>query len=149
MEFLKEWSFCVCLSLICAVILSLFTPEGRMKSFYKMLISVFVFVSFLYPFKDVKSFDFNFDSLKDNVSLSENINTSYENMINKKISDVLSENGIKSASVSSDISVNAETSEIEIVRVSIAVSDEYDKEKVKNIVFEKLGIIAEVRGLGE
>ena len=54
MEYFKQWTICVCISLILAVIFSSFEPEGKMKSFCKLLVGLFVFVSFIYPLKDIK-----------------------------------------------------------------------------------------------
>ncbi|MCR5208118.1 MAG: hypothetical protein K6C14_06555 [Eubacterium sp.] len=52
MEFLKQWTQCVCLTLIGAAGLSFLSPHGKMKGFYNTVIALFVFISFLLPFKD-------------------------------------------------------------------------------------------------
>ena len=61
MDFLKNWIFSVCLTLILAVIFSVMTPKGSLGKFYKMIISMFIFVSFLYPVSNAKASDFKID----------------------------------------------------------------------------------------
>lgn len=148
MEFLKEWCFCICVSLIIVVVFSIFTPSGKMKGFYKILLSLFVFISFLYPIKDfninafeLKEIDLEYDGIK--------ASNAYEKTVNGQIEDFLKSEGVKGAVVSSEIDVDYENSEIEIKSVRIAISDDYDKKTVKNKVFEKLGINAEVVDIGD
>ena len=149
MEFLKEWTFCVCVSLVIAVILSLFTPQGRMKSFYKMLIALFVFVSFLYPFRHFKMQDFpSADKLSTSFSVSEEGN-SYELLINRKVTDVLTEKGFVGASVSSRADYDVQRGEITLHSVRVAVPDEYDTAEVQALLLEALGIHAEVIHIGD
>lgn len=148
MDFFKQWCFCICVSLIIAVIFSLFTPVGRMKMFYKIMISLFVFVSFLYPFQNVSLSDINFDNIKATQE-SEANSAAYEDMVNKQITEALEKNGVKSTSVSSKISVDYMSGEVIIEKVRVAISDEYDKNRVKEIVFSEIGINAEVASLGE
>ncbi len=147
MAFVKQWCLCVCISLVFAVIFSLFTPRGNMKSFYRILISFFVFISVLYPLKNIDLKAFNFD--KNIIAESENNTAPYSDMINKKITETLESKGITGASVSSDVSIDYSTYEISIDSVKVAVSDGYDKNEVKKIIFDSLGINAEVRGIGD
>ena len=148
MEFLKQWCFCVCISLIIAVIFSVFTPRGRMKSFYKILLSLFVFISFIYPIKDFNINAYEIGDVKLKYEESEEAKV-YENAVNKQVKDFLESEGIKGAAVSSEIDVNFENNEAEIKSVRIAIGSVYDKNEVKKKVFEKLGINAEVVGIGE
>lgn len=145
MEFLKEWSFCVCCSLVAAVILSLFAPKGRMNSFYKMIISLFIFISFLYPFKDFQAFELKIPEL----SVYEDVNSPYCIMAEKEIKKVLEENGIIGAGVICEVNSDYKTGEIEIVSVQISIPDEYDAKEVEKTVFEKLGINAKVIYVGQ
>ncbi len=147
MEFVKEWCLCVCISLIVAVIFSLFTPKGSMNGFYKILISFFVFISFLYPLKNA---DFGGFDISDTV-IAENENNAspYCEMINSEVKSTLKSKGITGISVSSDVSVDYNSSEIDIKKVTVSVSDGYDKNEVKKIIFDSLGITAEVNGIGD
>lgn len=148
MEFIKQWCFSICVSLIAAVIFSLFTPKGRMNGFYKILLSFFIFVSFLYPLKD---FNINDVKIKDFAidNYSEDYSKIYEDKVNREIENVLKENGVTGAVVSSEININYEKSEIDIKSVRVAVSADENKENVKELVFEKTGINAEVISVGE
>jgi len=149
MEFLKEWTFCVCVSLVIAVILSLFAPQGRMKSFYKMLIALFVFVSFLYPFRHFRMPDFpSAEKISPSFSASEE-GSSYELLINRQVTDVLTEKGIVGSSVSSSAHYDAQSGEITLHSVRVAVPDEYDTAEVQALLLEALGIHAEVIHIGD
>ena len=148
MSFFKQWFLCVCISLVCAVIMSLFAPRGNMSRFYKTLISFFVFVSFIYPLKGLDISSFSLPEFSSYVSDGES-EKAYEYTVNEQVKSVLKQNGIDGAAVSSDISVNYENGEITVKNVRVCVADEYDKNEVKGIVFDSLGIQAEVFGIGE
>ena len=148
MGFFKQWCLCVCTALIAAVILSLFTPGGSMKRFYKTLISLFVFISFLYPLRD---FDIKALSLVPYSIQSEASDSTlqYEALLNEKINEELRKNGITGASVMSSVSLDYESGELRVNKVKIAVGSRYSKEEVKKTVFDSLGIDAEVTAIGE
>ena len=148
MDFFKEWSFCVCITLVTAVIFSLFSPQGIMKQFYKVIISLFVFISFIYPLKDFSASDIKLDSLSVITELSDNTNSGYENQINAMIKSFLKDKGIVGANVSSSVSVDSENSQIEIKQVTVSIPDEYNCDDVSNMIFEEYGINAKVVYLG-
>lgn len=147
MELLKDWTACICITLVVAVAFSLITPKGKMASFYKILISLFIFLSFIYPLKNT-SFELN---NRDPIFNAEYVEDSYENsvaqMLESKINTVLNENGIKNSSII--VKVKQTNDNIEINSVSVAISDEYEITDVKEIIFEKLGINAEVHKFGD
>lgn len=149
MAFLKEWTFCVCCSLTAAVILSLLAPSGHMNRFYKLLIGLFVFVSFLYPFRDFKGVDFSLEptaSAEEEEALQ---NSVYQLTAEQQIKTVLAENNISGASVTCDIAVDYDSGEISLNAVQIAVPDDYDCEAVADVVWQQLGVKARVIHLGE
>lgn len=147
MSLLKDWTACICVTLVVAVIFSLLMPKGKMSSFYKMIISLFVFLSFIYPLKntsfDLKPIQSSFDYQQVESSNEKMLNT----MIETQISTLLLDNKIENSSVIANVIQNE--NEIEIKSVSIAISENYDIEEVKSIVFENLGINAEVHKLGD
>lgn len=149
MTFLKEWTFSVCTTLVIAVVFSLFTPKGRMKDFYKIIISLFIFISFLYPFKSLDAADFDFSSADSISSINDGAQSSYEESINTQVKSVLTENGINGADVSSRVSFDMQSGEITVESVQIAISDEYNANEVENLVFEKIGINAKVIYVGQ
>lgn len=149
MDFLKEWTFCVCVSLMVAVTVSLFTPKGRMQRFYRLLISLFVFVSFLYPFSGLSGERFSLEDWQLETPAVEENNAVYETAVNAQIKALLEERGVIGASVQSRLKADYATGEITVEDVQIAVPDEYNKEEIANAVFETLGINARVIYLGE
>ena len=148
MEFFKQWCFCVCVTLVLAVIFSLFTPRGSMKRFYKILISVFIFTSFLYPFKD-----FGAKQLKLSNPLSEittdTAQSPYNLLVQSEIQKALKNAGYNSCNVTAKTSVDYKSGEISIVEVTISIPDGYDKDKIQSAVFDKTGIKARVIYVGE
>ncbi|MBR1762750.1 MAG: hypothetical protein IJ731_05225 [Eubacterium sp.] len=149
MSFFKEWSFCVCLTLIISVVFSVFAPKGEMKRIYKIMLSVFIFISFIYPFSDFDSSAFHIDTSSGILEINENSGSAYETEINMKIKEFLIEKGIVGANVSSSVRFNAESSELEIKEVVISIPDEYSSEDVESLVFDELGINSRVVYVGE
>ena len=149
MNFFKEWSLCVCISLVISVVFSLFTPQGNMKSFYKIMLGIFIFVSFIYPFGNFSAADFKTDILYDTFELNENASEGYENQINSSVKKLLSDNNIIGANVSSSADFNIESGELEIKEIVIYLPDEYSKKDVESLAFSELGINARVVNLGE
>ncbi len=149
MAFLKEWTFCVCCSLIAAVIFSMLAPSGHMNRFYKLLIGLFVLISFLYPFRDFKGIDFYFDEAFPQAEAEERQGNIYQQTAEKQIKAVLTENNIVGVSVTCDVQVDYDSGEIRLNAVQIAVPDEYDCDVVGDLLFQKLGVKAKVIHLGE
>ena len=148
MDFFKEWIFCVCATLIISVVFSLFTPQGSMKDFYKIAISIFIFISFLYPFKNFDISDIQIDSSQQILDINNESNKSYESEINAQIKALLKKEGIVGANVSSKVRFDIEETELEIKEVVISIPDEYSKSSVEKLVFDELGINSEVVYIG-
>ena len=117
-----------------------------MGKFYKVIISVFIFISFLYPLTD-----FSFDDFK----IDFNFSTEYENLVESSakqeiefsVSKVLTDNEIYNSSISAEVRQNGD--EIEINRILVSVTDKYNVDEVKDLLFKNLGIVAEVKRIGE
>lgn len=146
MDFIKNWTFSVCATLIISVIFSVVSPKGTMGKFYKVIISLFIFASFIFPLTDFDSSDFfrEFDFESEYQTVVED---TAEIKVKSIIEAELEKNGIKSAVVSCEASES--DNEISIDKVTIAVADAYECESVKDIVFNSLGIVAEVKHIGE
>lgn len=144
MEFLKQWTICICVTLVIASIFSVLTPSGRLNRFYKIIISLFIFTSFLYPLKNFNISDFSIDF--DNIESVDSIEKSYQNMVDIEVKSYLDNNGYNGCSVSSNISYN--NNEIIVESVKIAVPDNYVLSDVKNDVYNNLGINAQVYNIG-
>lgn len=146
MDYVKSWTFCICITLIISVILSTLAPKGSMGRFYKVIISTFIFLSFLYPLSDFNiadfKLDFDFDSEYENV-----VETAAKTQIESAVEAVLNENGIPASIVTASVFQSGE--ELVISSVKISVADSYSVDEVKDIVFKELGVVAEVKHIGE
>lgn len=145
MDYIKSWTFCICITLVCAVIFSLLAPRGTMGRFYKIIISMFIFMSFLYPLSEFDagqfSADFDFE-----VGYSDTLSSAAAVEVKTLIEKALEEEGVNYSVVEVDTSLSG--NEVIIESVQISVTDEYSAEEVKNLIFEKLGISAEVKRIG-
>lgn len=146
MDFLKNWIFSVCLTLILAVIFSVMTPKGSLGKFYKMIISMFIFVSFLYPVSNADAGDFKIDLPMFENNYNEQIENAEKNNAEAVIVNKLKEIGIN-ASVS--LEIEFKNSEIEIENLTVYVPDGTSLEEVREYILNELGMVAEVKYLGE
>lgn len=146
MDYIKSWTFCICITLVVSVVFSILSPKGTMGRFYKVIISVFIFISFLYPLTD-----FSFDDFK----IDFNFNTEYEYLVENSakqeieysVGKVLTDNEIYNSSISAEVEQNGD--EILINRILVSVTDDYNVEEVKALLLENLGVVAEVKRIGE
>lgn len=146
MDFVKNWTFCICITLIISVIFSVMTPKGSMGRFYKIIISMFIFISFLFPLTefDLSDFSIDFDFDSEYSDLMENsAQTQLEGMVKR----TLNENGVDGCVVSAQVS--QENDEITVNEIKVSVTDDYSVEQVKDLLFEKLGVVAEVKRIGD
>lgn len=146
MDFIKNWTFCICITLIISVIFMILSPKGSMGKFYKIIISIFIFISFLYPLTD---FNFNRHNVgpKFESEYSDVVENSVDIEIKNSIKNTLNDNGIKAADIYVETTLKKD--EVTINKVVISIIDEYSKDEVKNILFDKLGIVADVKYIGE
>ena len=121
---------------------SFLTPKGSMGRFYKMIISLFIFLSFLYPFSQSK---INFDLPEIETVNTYSIN---DEMIESQIKTCLTENSIIGANVNCRSRINSDN-EIVVEKVVVSVSDDYDMATVQKLIFENLSINAEVVHIGQ
>ena len=146
MDFFKNWCFCICSTLIVSVVLSIFTPQDSMKRFYKAMIAVFIFISFIYPLKD---FDVDVFKSFPEFQINENIGSACESELNQSVKNFLKEKGITGANVSAKAVYDDENETIEIQELSVYIPDEYDKTEIQKLIFDELGVNARVIYLGE
>jgi len=146
MDFIKNWTFCICITLILSVIFSVLAPKGTMGRFYKVIISVFIFISFLYPLTDFKMSDFNI-GLNFEEEYTDVVESSAENEIENSITVLLENNGIESSAVTAETTLNGD--EITIDRVQVSIIDKYSVSETEKIIFDNIGIVAEVKYIGE
>lgn len=142
MNFFKQWTIFVCMTVLMCVVFSFLTPKGSMGRFYKMIISIFIFLSFLYPFSQSK---INFELPKIETKNTYSINNE---MIECQIKTCLTENNVIGANVNCHSSINSDN-EIVVEKVVVSVSDDYDTTEVQKIIFDNLSINAEVVHIGQ
>ncbi len=145
MEFLKEWTLTICITLVISVIFSVLTPKGNMGKFFKIILATFIFLSFIYPFKS-DEIDFSFPEFSAEELAQEQKDT-YEKTVTAQTLQALESQGYKSCSVKSRISLK--DNEILIKSLTITAPDSYNKDEIKKYIFDTLGINAEVYYLGE
>lgn len=145
MDFIKEWTFSICLTLIVSVIFSMLSPKGSMGKYFKIILSVFIFISFVYP---LKNGDININLPEFDTSYLEDENErAYVDLITQSIENTLVDGGYELCSVQSSIDMNS--NEIIINKVLIQIPDSYNDADVKSYVYDSLGIVAEVHYVGE
>lgn len=148
MNLIKEWTFCICSTVIVSVIFSLLAPKGGSGRFYKSVISLFIFVSFLFPFTQIgdKKLDFNLDNI--NIEAENNTNSIAEGVVKNEIITLLENNSVYSAGVNCSSSVNADN-EIMLNSVIVSVADEYDCDTVRQLIYDELSLNVRVIHIGE
>ncbi|MCD7722371.1 MAG: hypothetical protein LUH82_00250 [Clostridiales bacterium] len=146
MDYIKSWTFCICTTLISAVIFSFLAPRGTLGRFYKVIVSIFIFLSFLYPLSEFDagelSADFDFE-----YEYSDAVSSAAALEVKALIENALEDGGVNYSVVEVETSLSGE--EVIIEKVKISVTDEYSAEDVEKMIFDKLGIAAEVKRIGE
>lgn len=145
MDFLKEWTLTVCVTLIISIIFSVLSPKGNMGRYFKVIIAMFIFISFLLPLRNA-DFDFEFPEF-DSAQFEDSRESAYESIIENSVKRTLDEGGYISSSVYVKLDYN--DNEIEIKKLEVGISDEFDKELVKKHIADKTGFNADVYYLGE
>ncbi len=145
MEFLKEWTYTICITLVISVVFSILTPKGNMGKFFKIILAAFIFLSFIYPLKsseiDLSFPEFNISEIEDSQS------DAYKNTIDTQVNQTLEKGGYSSCVIKSDI--DFKDNEIYIKSITVSIPSDYNKEEVKSYLFDSLGILAEVYYVGE
>ncbi|MGN0532097.1 MAG: stage III sporulation protein AF [Eubacterium sp.] len=145
MGFVRQWTLCVCITLIISVIFSLLSPNGSLNKFYKIIISLFVFLSFLYPFTQFQFKEFKIDN-NSNYEMNIRTESAYESMMEMSIKQYLQEQDI-TANV--DCMMSLDNDVIDIQSIQIAVDDTCDTEEIESMIFEKFGLNSKVIHIGD
>lgn len=116
-----------------------------MGKFFKVILAMFIFVSFIYP---IKNADFEFElPAFDEMEYQDTQEDIYEKIICQNIENTLNEGGYLSSKVSADIKYADE--EIEVKSLEVGIMDEFNKDEVKRYLLDSTGFNAEVYYLGE
>lgn len=147
MKYLNDWTYTVCITLIFSIIFSLLLPKNSNGKVGKIIITVFIMLSLIAPFK-ANGFDLNFEDLKViNEQQTENKEKSYGTTIKSNIEKTLNDGNYKNSKAK--VNVKIKDDELYIKSVEIYILNEYDKSEVKKYIFDKLGINAQVYYIGE
>ena len=147
MKFINEWTYTVCITLIFSVMFSLLLPKGSQGKVGKIVITVFIMISFILPFK-ANGFNFDIDEYESisNVEIDSKEET-YSDLIKSNIEKTLADADYKNSKVK--VTVKLKDDELYIQSADIYILDDYDSKEVKDFSFEKLGINAKVYYIGE
>ena len=145
MDFIKQWTLTISATLIISIVFSLLTPKGNMGRFFKVVLAMFIFVSFIYPINNA-DFDFSLPAF-DETEFEDSQQSSYENIIETNLKNILNEGNYINSTVK--VSITLKNEEISVNRLEIGILDEFDKKEVKNYIEDKTGFNAEVYYLGE
>jgi len=147
MKYLNDWTYTVCITLIFSIIFSLLLPKNSNGKVGKIIITVFIMLSLIAPFK-ANGFDLSFEDIKViNEQQTENKEKSYSTTIKSNIEKTLNDGNYKNSKVK--VNVKIKDDELYIKSVEIYILNEYDKSEVKKYIFDKLGINAQVYYIGE
>ena len=116
-----------------------------MGRFYKIILSVFIFISFVYPLTE-NNFSISLPEFDDTIIVDEQ-QKSYENIVENTIKNKLNSAGCKNSSVSADISY--EDNLITVNSLKVLIQDNYDINEVKSYIKKEMGYNPEVYYLGE
>ena len=101
MKFINEWTYTVCITLIFSVMFSLLLPKGSQGKVGKIVITVFIMISFILPFK-ANGFNFDIDEYESisNVEIDSKEET-YSDLIKSNIEKTLADADYKNSKVTS------------------------------------------------
>ena len=144
MSFIKQWVFSICTTLLISVVFSFLSPKGSMGKFYKIIISIFIFASFIFPLTEFSFNDFKIDYNFESYAQADLVIT-YENEIKTLISSELVKNGIDNAQINVNADVNDNV--IEINNITVCIDIDHNPDDVKNLIYDNLGLVCEVKSV--
>lgn len=115
-----------------------------MGRIYKVILALFIFVSFILPFK---SSDFDISIPEFDFSLYENQEESYKELVENNVRIALENGGYSSCIIDCDVEYSND--EIIVNSLTVSIPAQYDREDVEKYIYDELGMIAEVYSLGE
>lgn len=146
METVKQWAMGITVSAVIGAVILVVTPKGSTEKTVRTAVAIFLLCAILTPFMT----GINFDEIFSGIKKSEPITTDKiesqiahqtEDAVKEKISEILNENGIKSAEINIDISMNKDK-ELSVDKVKIFAEKIYSDsfEKAQKEIKNKTGI---------
>ena len=152
MEFIQSWTYSVCLTVLIACIFSILVPRSSVGRLMKMMIGVFIFVSFIVPFSDfdwsVLAQEFSPSAGSDSIEEDyyaqnlENIETALQNTVLQTLDDA----GLAGCTV--DAQAVYTDGYVEVSCVQVQVPSGMDAGTVQSVILEKTGINADIIYVG-
>lgn len=148
MDFIKQWCFYICITVIVCAVFSFMSPKGNMSKLYKSVISLFIIASFLYPLTQKIDISFDLPELSEYSYAYDNTNSIANQSLKATISNFLESNEVNGFVVDCKTSIN-DNNEITVESVQIAVASQYDCDEIRQLVFDGLNINVSVIHNGE
>lgn len=145
MDFIKQWTLTISVTLIISIIFSVLSPKGNMGRFFKVILAMFIFVSFIYPIKNAE-FDFELPAF-DETEYADTQSEVYQNAVTAYVEGILNEGGYLSSKVSVSLSYNENLIDIKMLEVGIL--NDFNKDEVRDYLLKNTGFNAEVYYIGE
>lgn len=145
MEFIKEWTLNISITLIVSTALSLIAPKNGTGKLFKITLSVFILISFLQPFVN-NNVNISFPEFE-NAYIDEEKAVTYEEVTNAQVKSTLVQGGFDQCTVDCKLSIYGD--EIYINKLMISIPDIYNKKEVENYIYDNMGLLAEVYYVGE
>lgn len=148
MDYIKEWSLNICGTLVIAVIFSLLSPKGNMGKYLKIIIALFITVTLLLPIVNFDYDDIDLSAIAGSFSDESTNNETYKQLIEAQVNNTLKANKVNNANVSCRLKVT-DDNEIQIKEIVISITDEYNAQDIKDMIFDNLGYVAQVKYIGQ
>ncbi len=152
MDWIREWAFSICITLIAISLFSMLMPKGSMEKTAKFTISLFFLSCLIGPFIfNPPSFslftNFSNKNIKDNLNyeivktVHNQVVVSIENVIRKNITETLKKNNINIKKIEININISDDNS-ILINRIDIFLDSSYKMmdNQIRNIIKKEVEI---------
>lgn len=146
MSEIKQWAYGITVAAIIGAIVLAISPKGSTEKLVKTAVALFLMCAILYPFisgaNPTELFEkIELPDLDTSLSQNDSAQGFLEDEMSKKITDILTESGIKDPDISIDISIENEN-EMKVNSVQILAAEEYKNlfEKAEIALRSQLGI---------
>lgn len=139
METVKQWAMTVAISSVAGAIVLMLAPDGTVKKSVRTAVSLFLIVVIISPFVkgiELSDFDIEFDTQYEQPDMSDTVAQQMKAALAKKVDEILTECGIKSAQINIDVSVDGENMTVDKIEI---VADSGDFATAENRIKTEIG----------
>jgi len=139
METVKQWAMTVAISSVAGAIVLMLAPDGTVKKSVRTAVSLFLIVVMISPFVkgiELSDFDIEFDTQYEQPDMSDTVAQQMKAALTKKVDEILTECGIKSAQINIDVSVDGENMTVDKIEI---VADSGDFATAENRIKTEIG----------